>query len=124
MNFKWSDDFFSCSDSFSCTSECKDAYFCIGCSVEYRPAAACEGGSGCEYVVYKKNVLAFERGAVGDAENVLDIFPAFFALFVCLCGVGNVTDDALAVNGDACDLGNSEGNVVALVVATLRLFLS
>ena len=85
------------SDALSCACKGEDAYFCVGHCCENCVAATCERCSRSKYVVYKQNVFATKCRCVGDAEDILDIFPTFIAMFVSLCGVGYMADDTVAI---------------------------
>ena len=62
------------------------AYLAIS-SCLYASCAALEGGSCCENIVDKKNVLATQQLWFCDGKDAFDILPPLFAAFLCLGGV-------------------------------------
>jgi hypothetical protein len=85
--------------------------------------AICQCCTGCQYIIYKKNVSAGYLFAFCNGENSLYIFPTFVAAFVCLCLVSLISCNAVGNNFNIGNLCNALCNLVAFIVAAFLQLL-
>ena len=82
-----------------------------------------QSGSSRSYVINEENVPSLQCIGIDDLEDILGIPPPLSAVLLCLCVGVNAAFSALRIYVGTDNLADAVGDVVALIVTTLVIFL-